>query len=165
MFEDIKDDGGSAFPMQDPQAIHAYAVAYVEGITDPTERDRIYIQARAAAVGGMSLRDYFAAKVFPIAAVGAHRSGEDFLRIEHYEDAAVNAYRLADAMLEARSEPKQLQYREMYPSEQEKVEAAERLARIVEDLQKAPGWADLPEELRIAARNVAIDVLEPPLPF
>lgn len=56
-------DGGTAFPMQDPQAIHAYAAARVEGITDTDERDRVYLAARAQAVGGMTLRDYFAAHV------------------------------------------------------------------------------------------------------
>ena len=52
--------GGPAFPMQEPQAIHAYAIAAVDGITDPDERDRAYIKARAEAVGGAMLRDYFA---------------------------------------------------------------------------------------------------------
>ena len=47
-------DGGPAFPMQEPQAIHAYAIAAVDGITDPDERDRAYIKARAEAVGGAS---------------------------------------------------------------------------------------------------------------
>ena len=53
-------DGGPAFPMQEPQAIHAFAAAAVDGITDPDERDRAYLKARAEAVGGATLRDYFA---------------------------------------------------------------------------------------------------------
>lgn len=48
-------DGGPAFPMQEPQAIHAYAIAAVDGITDPDERDRAYIKARAEALGGLFL--------------------------------------------------------------------------------------------------------------
>ena len=52
--------GGPAFPMQEPQAIHAYAIAAVDGITDPEERDRAYLKARAEAVGGATLRDHFA---------------------------------------------------------------------------------------------------------
>lgn len=52
--------GGSAFPMQEPQAIHAYAVAAVDGVTDPDERDRAYLKARGEAVGGMTLRQYAA---------------------------------------------------------------------------------------------------------
>ena len=52
--------GGPAFPMQEPQAIHAYAIAAVDGITDPNERDRAYLKARAEAVGGATLRDHFA---------------------------------------------------------------------------------------------------------
>ena len=54
-------DGGPAFPMQEAQAIHAKAYAAVQHIADNDERDRAYVTARAAAVGGMSLRDYFAA--------------------------------------------------------------------------------------------------------
>jgi hypothetical protein len=54
-------DGGTAFPMQEPQAIHAYASAAVLHVTDPDQRDLIYMAARAQAVGGMTLRDYFIA--------------------------------------------------------------------------------------------------------
>ena len=48
--------GGPAFPMQEPQAIHAFAIAAVDGITDPDERDRAYLKARGEAVGGATLR-------------------------------------------------------------------------------------------------------------
>lgn len=54
-------DGGTAFPMQDPQAIHAYAIGKLEGVSGTDERDRIYMTARSQAIGGMTLRDYFAA--------------------------------------------------------------------------------------------------------
>lgn len=93
-------DGGPAFPCQDPQAIHALAIAAVSWIGEGPEREAAYIQARAAAVGGMSLRDYFAAKAMQAilnAAVSAGDSTPD--------DAATistSAYRMADAMLAAR---------------------------------------------------------------
>ena len=91
-------DGGTAFPMQDPQAIHIYALAQVEGITDTDERDRAYTAARALAVGGMTMRDYFAAKAmqayFTDPNVGF---GSDVV-----EAGARAAYRIADAMLKAR---------------------------------------------------------------
>ena len=48
--------GGPAFPMQEPQAIHAYAIAAVDGVTDSEERDRAYLKARAEAVGGATGR-------------------------------------------------------------------------------------------------------------
>ena len=83
--------GGPAFPMQEPQAIHAFAVAAVDGITDPDERDRAYIKARAEAVGGMSLRDYFAAKAMQGLIVGVDRPRTEYI--------ARVAYAMADAML------------------------------------------------------------------
>lgn len=55
------DDGGPAFPISDPQSTHATAMAASIHIEDPAERERAYILARAAAVIGMTLRDYFAA--------------------------------------------------------------------------------------------------------
>lgn len=96
------DDGGPALPMQDPQAIHAYAMAAVEGITDPDERDRAYLKARAEAVGGASLRDYFAVHLTTAAYVEAcerPRTGDLAADVAH------KAYLLADAMLAARKGP------------------------------------------------------------
>ena len=57
--------GGTAFPMQDPVAIHAYAtarIAHMGGEPDE-ERERAYVAARAEAVGGMTLRQYAAIKL------------------------------------------------------------------------------------------------------
>lgn len=88
--------GGSAFPMQDPQAIHAYAIAKVDGITDPDERDQAYTITRAQAVGGMTLRDYFAAKAMQAAATNP-LGAEGFT----FEERAAWAYQQADAMLKA----------------------------------------------------------------
>ena len=68
--------GGPAFPMQEPQAIHAYAIAAVDGITDSEERDRAYLKARAEAVGGATLRDYFAAKAMQ-AMISKHDREDD----------------------------------------------------------------------------------------
>ena len=90
--------GGPAFPMQDPQAIHDYAVAAVAGTTDPDERDRAYTKARGEAVGGMSLRDYFAAK-----AMQSLLTTIDEFPDEHWRTGvAKDAYMMADAMLAAR---------------------------------------------------------------
>lgn len=91
-------DGGPAFPMQDPQAIHSYAVAAVVDVTDTAERDRQYTLARAAAVGGMSLRDYFAAK----AVAGMMASRDPRTPRFNPEDDAAYVYAVADAMLKAR---------------------------------------------------------------
>ena len=88
--------GGPAFPLQQPQAIHAYAVAAIDGITDFDERDRAYLKARGEAVGGATLRDYFAAKAMQGLIVGVDRPRADYI--------ARGAYAIADAMLAARKE-------------------------------------------------------------
>ena len=93
-------DGGPAFPMQEPQAIHAFAIAAVDGITDPDERDRAYLKARADAVGGATLRDYFAAKAMQgllAQSLGTALGSAPILGAQY-------AYRVADAMLAARKE-------------------------------------------------------------
>jgi hypothetical protein len=51
----------------------------------------------------MFLRDYFAAKAMPIAAGGLNKPGENFVRDDQYSRLAQNAYKLADAMMEARA--------------------------------------------------------------
>lgn len=93
-------DGGTAFPMQDPQAIHAYAQAATEAAKHDNveDRDQTYIAARAEAVAGMSLRDYFAAK-----ALQGFIANKDRPQFFQPEDDAAYVYKLADAMLAARS--------------------------------------------------------------
>ncbi len=96
--------GGPAFPMQEPQAIHAFAIAAVDGITDSEERDRAYLKARAEAVGGATLRDYFAAKAMQ-AMISKHGREDDnpgFFDFATDESVARCAYIYADAMLAAR---------------------------------------------------------------
>lgn len=96
--------GGTAFPMQDPQAIHAYAAGRTANIPadQVDERDRVYLAARAEAVGGMTLRDFFAAKALPVVASGSHCMGKNYLHPDHFSSAASDAYKMADAMLKAR---------------------------------------------------------------
>lgn len=90
-------DGGTAFPMQDAQAIHSYAAAKIVDVTDHKERDRLYLAARAEAIGGMTLRDYFAAKAMQAAATNP--VGADGFT---FDERAAWAYAQADAMLKAR---------------------------------------------------------------
>ena len=92
--------GGTAFPMQDPVAIHAYAtarIAHMGGEPDE-ERERAYVAARAEAVGGMTLRDYFAAKAMQSYLLDKDRDSFTF------EQWAQASYEMADAMLEARGD-------------------------------------------------------------
>lgn len=92
-------DGGPAFPMQDQQAIHAWAQAKIEilGLETTAERDAAYIQARAEAIGGMSLRDYFAGEALK-GILSSQQHTEEF---SHTYRAEL-AYGQADAMLAAR---------------------------------------------------------------
>ena len=92
--------GGTAFPMQDPVAIHAYAtarIAHMGGEPDE-ERERAYVAARAEALGGMTLRDYFAAKAMQSYLLDKDR---DSFTFEQWANAA---YEMADAMLKARGQ-------------------------------------------------------------
>lgn len=54
-------------------------------------------------VYGMSLRDAFAVSSLPVVAPGCHIVGKDFLHPADFEDAARDAYKMADAMLKARA--------------------------------------------------------------
>jgi hypothetical protein len=113
------DNGGPAFPMQEPQAIHAYAAAATDGITDLDERDRAYLKARAEAVGGATLRDYFAthcgalsdeASMAIVAELAATQGvkkptdSKDWIGWHRFWCAAhaAHSYMMADAMLAAR---------------------------------------------------------------
>ncbi|MEG2048478.1 MAG: hypothetical protein RR100_16620 [Comamonas sp.] len=94
-----KNNGGTAFPMQDGQAIHAYAAAKLDAAPEGVDRDSFYTQARAEAISGMSLRDYFAAKAMQglITTRHPHHSGEDGADV-----LSQDAYAIADAMLSVR---------------------------------------------------------------
>jgi hypothetical protein len=103
-------DGGPAFPMQDQSAIHAWAQARIEalGLATTAERDAAYIQARAEAIGGMSLRDYFAAKAMQGELASMQDPEADVCGVAldapdvTFDRLARHYYRLADAMLKAR---------------------------------------------------------------
>lgn len=92
--------GGPVFPMQDQQAIHAWAAAQISHLTDTAERDRAYLKARAQAIGGMTLRDYFAAKAM---AVVWTEIPDDADRDRALRRLGNYAYEMADAMLTART--------------------------------------------------------------
>lgn len=95
-------NGGPAFPINDDQMVHCVAAAAVVGITDAAERDKVYIEARAKAATGMTLRDYFAGKAMQ-ACVEGHIS--HFGHDNHWPpvDVAQYSYELADAMLTERA--------------------------------------------------------------
>ena len=103
----IRKDGGTAFPMQDPQAIHAYAQAATEAAKHDSvdDRDQTYLAARAEAIGGMSLRDYLAAKAMQGMISNGDWISRMSLRTGDKPDICVSAaaYEVADAMLAERA--------------------------------------------------------------
>lgn len=90
-------DGGPAFPASEGEAHQiAYAEMMASGAATSEEKDAVYMAAKAAALRGMSLRDYFAAK----AMLGEiTHQGLEGREIDHI---AGMAYEMANAMLRAR---------------------------------------------------------------
>lgn len=103
-------DGGPAFPMQDGQAIHAYAAGRVADIPahETDRRDAEYLKARSQAIGGMSLRDKFAesAMVGELASMQDPTGEACGIALDAPDSTldrlAAHWYRIADAMLRAR---------------------------------------------------------------
>lgn len=56
-------DGGPAFPQNGPEAHTVALAAMPEGITDPDERDRVYLALKAKLMSGMSLRAWLVGQV------------------------------------------------------------------------------------------------------
>ena len=87
-----RDTGGSAFP-----------------IIPPTDGDRGFAAGYPYPEHGMSLRDYFAGQALPAiiaaACAGQHHPGEGSMAASNEDRIAFDAYRMADAMIAARSAP------------------------------------------------------------
>jgi hypothetical protein len=94
-----RDNGGPAFPMNDMQRAHDVAMAACIHIPAGPQREAAYIAARARAIEGMSLRDYFAAKAMQgMMARDSFDPGQSTP-----EQRCALAYIEADAMLKARA--------------------------------------------------------------
>lgn len=91
-------NGGPAFPVNDQGVAHLVGAAAIDGVTDSAERDRLYVEARARAVSGMTLRDYFAAQ-FMVRAQSLCETNSGW----HEGTVAQCAYSMADAMIAARN--------------------------------------------------------------
>ena len=101
-----KETGGPAFPCSENGTSHTIAMAAMLQLPETAstdEKDKVYIQTKANAMQGMSLRDYFAAK-----AMQALIAKSPFLAepqsFEVHEKTSFGAYEYADAMLAARGE-------------------------------------------------------------
>lgn len=98
--------GGNAFPVGGHGEAHRIGAEAIQGITDPDERDRVYIAVAAQAAQGMTLRDYFAAKAMqgylanPWQAKELDETGDS--STEQMRIVAEISYAMADAMLVAR---------------------------------------------------------------
>ena len=96
-----QNNGGPAFPSSENGTSHTIAMAAMLQLPENAstdEKDKIYIQTKAKAMQGMSLRDYFAAK-----AMQGICSHADTWGLISNEKIAAASYDLADAMLAARS--------------------------------------------------------------
>jgi hypothetical protein len=108
---DLKKTGGHAFPTSDVQTAHAIAAAAINGVEDSAERDRVYSDVRAQALQGMTLRDYFAAKIAAAQSVATSADTSYMMPDYAYPDGeqtvaqkiAANAYAVADALLAERA--------------------------------------------------------------
>lgn len=101
---DTIDNGGSAFPVTNPQFIYKAGGDAAKSGTTTDERDRLYMEATERAASGMSLRDYFAAKAmqgFASTARDLSRASDAHLR-EEFDFVSRVSYLMADAMLRAR---------------------------------------------------------------
>lgn len=162
------------YPLQDPQAIHAVAAAAIQGITATDERDAAYTEARARAVGGMTLRQHFAGLLMQAelttcgvpgaacealveAAVAADREVEDQM--------AFNAVQCADALLRALAEPapepppaitwEQRFQLDSFPAFEKQLRAIKALAR----------GSALPDDLLADITKALEDFDDPLIPF
>ena len=111
----VRDHGGPAFPSSENGTAHTIAMAAMLQLPENAstdEKDKIYIQTKAQAMQGMSLRDYFAAKAMQgmLAVPDDQRYGDradKSLTVAQWQRWCVtgvveHAYRVADAMLAAR---------------------------------------------------------------
>ena len=96
-----QNNGGPAFPSSENGTSHTIAMAAMLQLPENAstdEKDKIYIQTKAQAMQGMSLRDYFAAK-----AMQAIITGNNADHCSLGLGTAKDAYIVADAMLATRS--------------------------------------------------------------
>lgn len=105
-----QNNGGPAFPGSENGTSHTIAMAAMLQLPETAstdEKDKVYIQTKASAMQGMSLRDYFAAKCD----VSQYAPGDLFYRTYSRNPDATERAKLiaeiryieADAMLAARS--------------------------------------------------------------
>lgn len=123
---------------------------------------------------GLSKRELFAAILMHSEVVVGCKGGDASAALEEAADRqgrdvvdhmASNAVEGADALLRALSEPKPVEYRELYVDERMRLNAADRLAAVAGDLKQQPAYAALPEHLRQLLEAAVAEVTEPPLPF
>lgn len=149
-------DGGPAFPQPCTEGGHAGNTPW--GI----------------AGGGMSQRALMATILMhgelvtdgvPGEAADALIEAADAAGREVEDQMAFNAVLLADALLRALAEPKPQEYRPLFFDEQQRLNAADRLAAAVSAIQQLPEYAAMPADLRARLESDLADVTEPQIPF
>lgn len=90
----------------------------------------------------------------------SEQAGDDL--VDHMAGNAVEA---AEALLRRLEEPRPQEYRPLYTGEQMQLDAALRLANLVNAVADRPEYMALPEEQREAIKAAISDVLDPEIPF
>lgn len=98
-----KDTGGPMFPMQDQQAIHAYAMAVTADIAPGDKYDEAYLRARAEAIGGATIYDLYASKAMQaLLTLPVSEDMKNYPNMRVSEYIAKQAGMIARAMLKER---------------------------------------------------------------
>lgn len=153
------EDGGPAFPYPE---LH-------DSVPMPNGEYR-----HLPASTGMSKRELFAAILMHSEAVTCGVPGEACeALVEASREAgtdvidhmAMNAVHGADALLRALGSPRPQEYRQLYSSEQMQIDAALRLANVVNAIKERPEFAALPPEERKRIETAIDEVIDPEIPF
>ena len=147
---DTINDGGPAFPVKDAASWQAH------GMTQRALMATILMHSELTTCGVPGE----ACEALVRAAADSGREVEDQM--------AHNAVQCADALLRALAEPKDPpapMYRELYADEKARLDAADRLAAIVQQITKRPDFPALPDDLRERLDDAVEDINEPPIPF
>lgn len=140
-------DGGPAFPVQDASTWQAH------GMTKRELFAAILMHAELVTCG-------VPGQAADALVIASDKAGDDV--IDHMAGNAVDA---ADSLLRALDAPRSTEYRPLYTGEQMQLDAALRLANLVNAIKDRPAYMALPGEQREAIEAAIHNVIDPEIPF